>query len=386
VPFVNEVRVWWNDVFLPWFERNVLGRQLFDIPIERWLIALGVFLAALAAIQLVKRIVRGRASRLTDRVDADWSRGVVTLVDSLRWWFGMAIAMWVATLAFDIDEGERLPRALVIIRTAVSVLIILQATLSGAAFVSFAIGRYGARRFADDAASLTMLSALAFLAKIGVWALGLILILDNVGIEVTALVAGLGLGGAAIALASQNILSDLFASLSIVMDRPFVLGDVISVDAFVGKVEHIGLKTTRLRSLSGEQLIMSNNDLLQSRIRNLKRMTERRVVLAIGVTYETPAAQVAAIPGMLREVIEQQEQVRFDRAHFQKYGDFALIYEAVYYVTSPDYNLFMDVQQAINLRLMERFAAEEIEFAYPTQTLFLKRSVGDAEFERRSAG
>jgi small-conductance mechanosensitive channel len=374
MPVVNEVHVWWSDVVLPWLERHVLGRRPFDIPLERWLVALVAFVVALAALQVVKRVVRGRAARLAERVDADWSHGVVTLVDSLRWWFGVAIALWGASLAFDVGEGEWAPRAVTYIRTGVSVLVILQATLSGAAFVGFAISRYGARRFADDAASLTMLGALAFLAKVVVWALGLILILDNVGIEVTALVAGLGLGGAALALASQNILSDLFASLSIVMDRPFVLGDAISVDAFVGTVEHIGLKTTRLRSLSGEQLVMSNNDLLQSRIRNLKRMTERRVVLTVGVTYETPAEQVAAIPGMLRQLIESQEQVRFDRAHFQKYGDFALVYEAVYFVTSPEYSLYMDIQQAINLRLMERFAAEGIEFAYPTQTVYLERA------------
>ena len=374
MPLFDRVRIWWGDVLLPWVERNVLGRKLFDIPVERWLIALVAFIVALAALKLVKRVLRGRASRLGERVDADWSHGVVTLVDSVRWWFGVAIALWAASLAFDVGEGERAPRALAIIRTGVSVLVVLQATVSGAAFVAFAIGRYGARRFADDAASLTMLGALAVLAKIGVWALGLILVLDNVGIEVTALVAGLGLGGAAIALASQNVLSDLFASLSIVMDRPFVLGDAIMVDTFLGTVEHIGLKTTRLRSLSGEQVVMSNYDLLQSRIRNFKRMTERRVVLSIGVTYETPADQVAAIPGMLRESIESREQVRFDRAHFQKYGDFALVYEAVYYVTSPDYTLYMDMQQAINLRVMERFAAEGIEFAYPTQTLYVERA------------
>jgi len=196
-------------------------------------------------------------------------------------------------------------------------------------------------------------------------------VLDNLGVDITALVAGLGIGGIAVALAAQNVLGDLFASLSIVLDKPFVVGDFLNVDDFLGSVEHVGLKTTRLRSLSGEQLVFSNNDLLNSRIRNYGRMFERRVVFSLGVTYETPPEKLRGIPTIIREAVEAKDKVRFDRAHFQKYGDFALVFEVVYYVLSSDYTLCMDIQQSVNLRIYERFAEEGIEFAYPTQKLYV---------------
>jgi small-conductance mechanosensitive channel len=188
------------------------------------------------------------------------------------------------------------------------------------------------------------------------------------------MIAGLGVGGIAVALAAQNILGDLFASLSIILDKPFVVGDFLIIGDFLGSVEKVGVKTTRLRSLSGEQLIFSNNDLLGSRIRNYGRMFERRVIFSIGVTYQTPADKLRAIPDMLREAVESQQPVRFDRAHFQKYGDFALIFEIVYYVLSADYKQYMDIQQAINLQINEDFEEHGIEFAYPTQTLYVSKT------------
>jgi small-conductance mechanosensitive channel len=176
-----------------------------------------------------------------------------------------------------------------------------------------------------------------------------------------------------VALAIQNILGDLFASLSIVLDKPFVIGDFIIVGDLMGTVEKIGLKTTRVRSLSGEQLVFGNHDLLQSRIRNFKHLFERRILFSFGVIYQTPHDKLAAIPGMVREIIESLEDTRFDRAHFKEYGDFSLNFEVVYYVLKPDYNAYMDTQQAINLALYQRFQQAGIEFAYPTQTLFITR-------------
>jgi small-conductance mechanosensitive channel len=180
-------------------------------------------------------------------------------------------------------------------------------------------------------------------------------------------------GSIAVALAIQNILADLFASLSIALDQPFVIGDFIIVDDYLGTVENIGLKTTRVRSLSGEQLVFANNDLLNSRIRNYKRMGERRVLFTFGVIYQTPIEQLEQISAWVKEIIQTHEQARFDRAHFKSFGDSALVFEVVYYVQSPDYNLYMDIQQAINLALMKRFEKNGIEFAYPTQTLFIAK-------------
>jgi small-conductance mechanosensitive channel len=224
----------------------------------------------------------------------------------------------------------------------------------------------------DDAGARAMtLSLLSFLGRVVVWVLVLLMIMDNLGINVTALVASLGIGGIAVALAMQNILGDLFASLSIAIDKPFVIGDFIILGEEMGTVEHVGLKTTRIRSLGGEQIILSNNDLLKSRIRNYKRMQERRIVFTIGVTYDTPADQLEAIPKLIEQAVKAQTHTRFDRSHFKGLGAFSLDFETVFYVLLPDYGVYMDVQQAINLQLVRSFAAHGIEFAFPTQTLHL---------------
>jgi small-conductance mechanosensitive channel len=203
----------------------------------------------------------------------------------------------------------------------------------------------------------------------------LLLMLDNLGINVTALVAGLGVGGIAVALAVQNILGDLFASLSIVLDKPFVIGDSITVDSYSGTVEHVGLKTTRIRSLGGEQLVFSNSDLLKARLRNFKHMQERRIVFSVGVLYQTPADKLEKIPALVKEIIEKAPRVRFDRAHLRDLGDSALIFEIVYWVLDPTYARYMDAQQSINLGLIRCFADEGIGFAYPSQSLFIEGPV-----------
>jgi len=177
------------------------------------------------------------------------------------------------------------------------------------------------------------------------------------------------LAAIAVALALQNVLGDLFASISILLDKPFVVGDAIVVGDFNGTVEQIGIKTTRLKSVNGEQLIMGNADLAHSRIRNFKRLLERRSVFTFGVTYQTPREKLERIPALLQEIIEQTPQARFERAHFAKFGDWALVFEAAYFVQHPDYQSYMDAQQAINFELLRRFEQERIEFAYPTQTV-----------------
>jgi small-conductance mechanosensitive channel len=230
---------------------------------------------------------------------------------------------------------------------------------------------YRTRRNGEDAAATTSTAALGFVARTLLWAIIALMILDNFGVNITTLVASLGIGGIAVALAMQNILGDLFSSLSIVLDKPFVVGDFITVDDFSGTVEYVGLKTTRIRGLGGEQIVFSNSDLLQSRIRNFKRMQTRRIVFGIGVVYEITKQQLLAIPGILREAVEAQPQVKFDRAHFKAYGASSLDFEVVYIVQTPDFGVYMDVQQAINVALFERFEQEGIGFAYPTQTVHL---------------
>jgi small-conductance mechanosensitive channel len=251
--------------------------------------------------------------------------------------------------------------------------LILQAGFWAGSGINFWLGRAVKKRMSEDSSSATTISFLGFVARVFLWSIVLLLILDNLGVDITSLVAGLGIGGIAIALALQNILGDLFASLSIVLDKPFVIGDFIVVDDLMGTIEHIGLKTTRIRSISGEQMIFSNNDLLKSRIRNYKRMSERRIVFGFGVVYQTSLEKLKLIDKVIKEIIKDQSRARLDRVHFKEYGDFSLNFEVVYYVTNPEFGVYMDVQEAINLEMFRRFQEEGIEFAYPTQTLFIPR-------------
>jgi small-conductance mechanosensitive channel len=259
------------------------------------------------------------------------------------------------------------------LRTVAEVTVFLQIALWSSAAIDFWVARQR-RRMEQDPTSAALAGVLRFVGKLVLWTLLLLMALDNLGVNVTALITGLGIGGVAVALALQNVLSDLLASLSIVLDKPFTLGDAITVDGLTGTVESIGLKTTRLRAVSGEQLVFANSDLLKSRIHNWKRMAERRVVLAFGVPYGTPPDAVERIPGMVRELIEAQDLVRFDRAHFKGPGPAALDFEAVYWLLTPDYAAFMDRQQAIGLGLLRAFEREGIGFVSPPQTVQLAPS------------
>jgi small-conductance mechanosensitive channel len=223
----------------------------------------------------------------------------------------------------------------------------------------------------EDKAVAGSIGIIRFVARVAVWTMVLLLTLDNLGVDITALVAGLGISGIAVALALQNVLGDLLASLSIALDQPFVLGDFLIVGEHLGSVEYIGIKSTRLRSLTGEQIVMSNADLLASRLRNYGRMYERRVTFTLGVTYETPRDKLREIAPLLRTIVEAQQGVRFDRAHFAAYGPYSLDFEVVYHVLSPDFGRHMDAKQAINFRIHEAFESLGVEFAYPTQTVWL---------------
>jgi len=224
-----------------------------------------------------------------------------------------------------------------------------------------------------DRAAAGSLTIIGFMAKITIWSFVLLLTLDNLGIQIKPLLAGLGIGGIAVALAAQNILGDLFASLSITLDRPFVLGDSLQVDTFSGTVEYIGIKSTRLRSPDGEQIIMPNSKLLASNIRNLTRATDRRVVFTISVGQETPLEEVRKIPVLIRSLIEKNADVRFDRSHFSKITASSFDFEAVYVVRTTDYGRHMDILQEINLRLVEAFEKQGVAFAQPVQRLYLEQ-------------
>jgi small-conductance mechanosensitive channel len=259
-----------------------------------------------------------------------------------------------------------------VLTSAITIALFWQAGIWAVATASAWLEHKRRRSVTADRAALGSISIIGVILNAVIWSLVLLLTLDNLGIDITALVAGLGIGGIAVALAVQNIFGDLFASLSITLDRPFVVGDFLIVDDVLGTVESIGIKSTRLRSLSGEQVVMPNSDLLGSRVRNYGRMMERRVVFATGVTYETPIELEERIPQLIRDIIEGQADTRFDRSHFAAHGAASLDFETVYYVRSPDYNRYMDIQQTVCLCLHREFAKLGIEFAYPTQKVFVE--------------
>ncbi|MGH6921822.1 MAG: mechanosensitive ion channel family protein, partial [Geminicoccaceae bacterium] len=280
--------------------------------------------------------------------------------------FLLVLAIYAGTFFVALPaEVERL------IRSALVIALFLQGALWASHIVVGWVAWYAASKAEQNRAVANALQLIQLFARVVVWSIALLLILNNLGFDVTALLAGLGIGGIAIALAAQNILGDLFASLAIVLDQPFVVGDFVVVGDKSGTVERIGIKTTRIRSLTGEELVVSNADLLASRIHNHRRMAQRRVAFTIGVTYQTPADKVEKLPGMLRAIVEAQQLVRFDSAYFARYGDFALIYEVVYWVLSPDHGLYMDIQQRINLAIYRQLQDEGVAFAYPTQTIYL---------------
>ncbi len=354
---------------------RALSTPLGGNPVLDWLQALTVTLLLLLLAALVKRLLRrhfadvggsgGRAAAAGGMPGAGHEL-TLEVVRQTRWGLLLLPAVYLGALAVELPR-----RAAATLRSLTILAVLLQVAL----WVSFAIdlwvSRERRRRLDVDAASATLFGALSFILRLVLWVLIGLVALDNLGVNISALVTGLGVGGIAVALALQNILGDILASLSIAIDKPFVLGDTIQVDNLVGTVEDVGLKTTRLRSLSGEQLIFANGDLLKSRIRNLKRMADRRVVLAFGVDFQTGVEKLEKIPPLLRAAIAAQPRVRFDRAHFKGIGQLSLDFEAVYFFPDPDYGLFMDAQQAILLALLRGLAGEGIRLAQPDRTLWV---------------
>jgi len=339
---------------------------IFKNSLLAWMIAGAVFAAALALFIALRALVRRYHAKLLATSRTEFLEIPAEVLSRTTLMFFVVVAMFLGLRALTIG-----PVTEKIIASALTIALFWQAGVWAVAAAAGWLDRKRRHSMETNRAVVGSLGIIGFIINVVIWALVLMLTLDNLGVNITALVAGLGIGGIAVALALQSVLGDLFASLSIALDQPFVVGDFLNVDDFLGSVEFIGIKTTRLRSLSGEQIIISNSNLLGSRVRNYGRMKERRVVFGTGVTYETPVELVEQVPGIIRALVEAQKDTRFDRAHFQKHGAASLDFETVYFVLSPDFNKYMDIQQAINLGLHRKFAELGIEFAYPTQRLIV---------------
>ena len=346
---------------------NILEWQFYHNPLQAWVVAGIVFVVIGTTLLIARTLLARRLEKVAARTSTTADDAVVDLLRRTRYFFILTAAVAGATFFLDLPK-----RALAVGHVLGTIALILQFAIWGNGLINFWFQNYAERKADSDVASRTTIAAFSYVARAIMWTILLLVALNRLGIDITALVTGLGVGGIAVALAVQNVLGDVFAALAIVLDKPFVVGDSISVDTLSGTVEHVGLKTTRIRSVNGEQLIFSNTDLLKSRIRNFKRMQERRVVLTIGVSYDTPLETVARIPAMLREAVEAQQQVRFDRSHFMSYGESALVFETVYFVLTADYLTFANLNQAVNLAVLRKFSAEKIDFAFPTRTIVVR--------------
>ena len=294
-----------------------LDQTLYGNTLATWLLAAGIYAATTLGLWLIERYVLRAFARFARDTETRVDDLVAHVLHETKFGLILFVALFIASLALELD-----PSVALVIRRAAVIAIVVQGGIWASAAISFWVARF-TKLTAGDAEAVTLVSALSFVGRLAVWSVVLLLILDNLGVEVAALLAGLGIGGIAVALAAQNVLGDLFASLSIILDKPFVIGDFLVVGDHQGSVERIGLKTTRLRSLGGEQLVVGNSDLINARIRNLGRMADRRGSLNIGVTYDTPRELLARIPDWIEEIVEAREDVRFDRCHLSGFADSA---------------------------------------------------------------
>ncbi len=328
-------------------------------------LALGTLIIGLLAIALLRNWAIARLQAWASRTATDLDNRLLDLMER-----PLVRLLWLGVLYVSLSNLTLHP----ILQDGFNALCIVLATL-GVVQLLGSLVEYGVRVYwvshrGDDALGQS-LNALIPALKGVVWAVGFVFLLDNLGFDISAVVASLGIGGLAIAFAAQGILGDLFSYFSIILDRPFEIGDFLVVGDMVGTVEQVGIKTTRLRSLTGEELIAANTDLTNSRIQNFRRMRRRRIVFTLGTTYETPQAKLEAIPRLIQQAIDATEGVSFDRAHFSNFGAHSLDYEVVYFVETSDYTAYMNAQQTINFALKASFDQEGIEFAYPTQLLYI---------------
>lgn len=345
--------------------------------------AVAIAAAAFFALVLIRRGVRNHHQRLLKTERSEILEVPLEVLSRTTILFFGVLALFAGAQYLTVN-----PKAQRVLMTLVTITSFWQVGVWVAAAASGWLRRKRHVSLGSDNAVIGSLGIIGFIINAVIWSMVLLLTLDNLGVNIGALVAGLGIGGVAVALAVQNVLGDLFASLSITLDKPFVVGDFLSIDDVLGSVEYIGVKSTRLRSLGGEQIIMANSDLLKSRVHNYGRMGDRRVVFATVVTYDTPLELIEKIPAMIREIVTAEKDVRFDRSHFAKHGAAALEFETVYFVLSTDYNRYMDIQQSINLKLHRRFRELDIHFSYPTQRFVLSREVTDQgeEHQETQAG
>jgi small-conductance mechanosensitive channel len=348
-----------------WWDSIILGNTILQ-----WLVALGIIIVSWAVIRGAKHVFLTKLKRFSSHTRTTLDDFIVQLAEG-----ALIPALYLGALYAGINYLTLNPKVDKYLHVAVMVVVtfIIIKTITSA--INYLINN-SLGNDAKDIEKKKQARGIIIIVNIILWVLALVFLINNLGYNITSVVTGLGIGGVAIALASQAILGDLFNYFVIFFDKPFEVGDFIIVDDKMGSIEYIGVKSTRIRTLSGEQLICSNTNLVNARIHNYKRMETRRVVFTLGVVYNTSPEKVQRIPGLIKDIILSQKDTRFDRAHFSAFGQFSLTFEVVYYILSAEYNLYMDRQQAIYLAILNAFRKEGIQFALPTQTLQFSNGIG----------
>ena len=340
----------------PWWQSTFLSNSLRD-----YAIALVVLMVLLVVFKLLEKVLLARLSVLSRRTATDIDNALVEIVRSIHPRFYVIASVWVALHVLVLSTFAK-----AVIDAVAIVAVGYQLAHSLQILINFIT-----RKKVDDPTQKSALHLIGSIAKIVLWIFALLVVLSNLGVNISSLVAGLGIGGIAVALAVQGILSDLFSSFSIYFDKPFEVGDFVVVGDIMGTVQKVGVKTTRIASLQGEEVVISNQDLTSARIRNYKKMEKRRAVFSFGVVYDTPQKLLVQIPDMIKDIIASQELTEFDRCHFHTFGDSALEFETVYYISTGEYNDYMDVHQAIHLEIKKAFEEKGIDMAFPTRTVHM---------------
>ncbi|RKY29721.1 MAG: mechanosensitive ion channel family protein [Candidatus Omnitrophota bacterium] len=348
--------------------KEILEKTFWNNTVMAYLISILILITGIITIKIFKHSLLKRLKAWAEKTATQFDDFLINVICHIALPLAYLVILYVSINTLKLNE---------FLKQAINFLGMALLTIMSARF-AVVLAAYGFKLYWEkrgkDAGLERNLNGILRVLKLFIWSLAIVFFLDNLGFEISAVIASLGIGGVAVALAAQAVLGDLFSYFAILFDRPFELGDFIIIGEYLGTIEHIGIKTTRIRSLGGEQLIFSNTDLTNSRVRNYKRMDKRRVVFKLGVTYQTTLDNLKAIPKIIENIIKNTKDTVFDRAHFFSYGDFSLIYEVVYYVLGSDYNKYMDIQQEINFSINEEFKKKNIEFAYPTQTLFVNKS------------
>ena len=348
--------------------QKILSYKIWGNEGLEYLDAFGIFLALALVFYLIQKIFLNKFRKRSELTESDFDDFLVNIFQNIKPPFYVIFSLYISTKFLYLNDfAQKVVYGVFIVAMVIQVILILQK------MVDFAVKKRIDSLGGDGKDEESITGLLSQIVKIVLWVLGALLILSNFGVNVTSLVAGFGIGGIAVALAAQSLLGDILASFSIFIDKPFRVGDSIRAGEDSGRVQKIGIKTTRIKTLSGNELSIPNKDLTNSRIHNLKRIDRRRSLISFGVVYETGSEKLKKIPEIIKNIIDSVDGIDFSRAHFVSFGESGLNFEAVYFINIKGYKKFMNIKQEVNLKIYEKFEKEGIKFAYPTQTNFLNK-------------